>query len=148
MRHRISSLAVIGLVGFGLTGCTSQEIAATGAGIQAVCAGAIVGTTVYVNVESSLGGATAQKISQVVSSSTSTACSSLSAAVQAAVNSITAEGGTATVSVSTATPTTTAAKSLKRKLVAKALVFKDAAGQVQVTYVVKPDIVIPFIGAL
>lgn len=130
-------------------GCTSTDIAATSAGIQAACSAAVVGTTIYVNVESSLGGNTAQKISQVVSSATSTACNSLSAAVQAAVQTITSAGGTATVTVSTATPAPAAAAKMseKRRVMAK-VEFKATPTGVEATYIIKPDLPIPFLGDL
>lgn len=129
----VTGAMLLAATSLSLVGCTSADIQATSAAVQALCATAVVGTTIYVNVESNLGGATAQKISQTVGSSTSTACTSLDSAVQAAVQAITAAGGTATVSVTQQAPAAAA------KLIAK-LKIKGVGEKRSVEFVVKPNV--------
>lgn len=126
-----------------LAGCTPTQESAAIAGVNAACSVAAVGTTIYVQVEAN-NGTTPQNISKQVSSDVAADCPVITSAAQAAVTSIVNSGAVASVTVSETAPTVGA----KRRVVARAS-FKAVAGKVVVSqYSVKPDFVLPLIGAL
>lgn len=86
-------------------GCTPAEEQGVLTAISSDCTGAVTGTTMVVSIVSSLAGAApVATLSSTVGANAAGICSSLLAQAQAAIEAITALGGTATVTVSSATP--------------------------------------------
>ena len=109
MRHRIALPVIACSVAIGLAGCTTQQEQNTLTGVSLACSALGVGSQIAVNVavQSATQGAAptaAQTISQEVGAGVSAACPLLVSGVQTAVNQITSEGQTATVTVTTTTP--------------------------------------------
>lgn len=100
-KGRPAALAVVALAGLALAACTPVQEQEAVAGVNVACTALGVGSTIAVAVASK---GQAQVISQQVGDGVAAACPLLVSGVTAAVNQITAQGQTATVTVTTTSP--------------------------------------------
>ena len=98
--------------------CTPDQTQQTLTGLNLACAGLAVGTTVVVQVASTISGAApVASVAGTVGTASGAACSTLIPAVKSLVDEITDKGGTATITATTTDPTTKV-KTVRRMTVA------------------------------
>lgn len=131
------ALLSVAVAGLGIAGCTQADENAFISGLQANCTNAVSGSTMVISIVSSLSGLQPVAVlSNNIGANAAPICANIVAQAQTIVDDITALGGTATVSVSTA-PTA----SLKGgRLLSK---FKVSPGVIpgtkSITYIVGPN---------
>lgn len=126
-RRGIVALGLVAVAGLALAGCTSAQEQEAASGVSLACTALGVGSTIAVAVATK---GQAQVISQQVGDGVSAACPLLVAGVNAAVSQITAQGETATVTVTTTTP-----KGVRRS----ARMSATNMGNGRVTYTIPPN---------
>lgn len=106
MRNKLITLLGVLVMMFGVAGCTTAQEQSVVNAVNAICLGLETAATAAITVVSSITGATtALTITNVVSADLTAVCTEMETNLTSLISTITGNGGTATVTVTSSSTT-------------------------------------------